>query len=122
MASVEHDHAVLRGSLASLPMQSYDVHEMASESGAMVREYAARGGTVFAVTWSGSQVPDLKLLLGSYYENYLAAAKVHPGARHLLSINAPNLVMTVVRSQRSASGQVYLPQLMPRGVTRRELR
>ncbi|MEO7207346.1 MAG: DUF2844 domain-containing protein [Steroidobacteraceae bacterium] len=122
VSSVAHDHAALHGSLISTPMQQYDVQEMMTDTGTRVREYSAHGGPVFAVTWSGAQVPDLKLLLGTYFDRYVAAAKVHRTGHHVLSVNTPSLAMSIVRFQRSASGQVYVPSLMPHGVTRRELR
>jgi len=121
--SVARDRDALQGTLHSVPEQSYDMHEILSASGATVREYAPPGGgDIFAVTWSGAQAPDLRLLLGTYFDRYVAAAKLHRRGHHELSIDTPDLVMTVVRFQRYVSGQVYLPSLMPRGVTRRELR
>jgi hypothetical protein len=77
---------------------------------------------VFALTWSGTQVPDLKQLLGTYFDRYMTAAQVHRTGHHVLSIATPDLVMTVVKFQRKSSGQVYVPSLMPSGVTRQELR
>jgi hypothetical protein len=120
--SVARDHQALRGTLAVTPMHGYDVHQMVSASGVTVREYATNTGGVFAVTWSGAQVPDLKVLLGSYYERYVSLARSHRTGHHALSINTPDLVVTSVRVQRMASGQVYLPRLLPSGVSRRELR
>ena len=122
VASVERDQAVLHGSRATALLQNYNIEEIVSASGATVREYVTHTGDVFAVTWSGSQTPNLKLLLGGHFEDYVSAARSHRGSHHVLSIDSPSLVMTVVRFQRSASGQVYLPRLMPRGVARRELR
>lgn len=121
-ASVAMDHAVLRGTLSVTPMQAFDVHRIAGDGGQTVREYATRQGRIFAVTWHGPRSPDLKLLLGAYFDRYVAAAKLQRTGHHLLSIRTPELVMTVVRFQRSASGQAYVPALMPRGVTRAELR
>lgn len=103
-------------------MQQYEVQEIVTDAGTTVREYAAHGGPVFAVTWRGAQVPDLHLLLGTYFDSYVAAAKAHRTGHHVLSVNTPSLAMSIVRFQRSASGQVYVPSLMPHGVTRRELR
>ncbi len=122
VSSVARDHAALHGSLVSTPMQQYDVQEMVTDTGTRVREYSAHGGPVFAVTWSGTQVPDLSLLLGTYFDRYVAAAKAHRTGHHVLSVNTPSLAMSIVRFQRSSSGQVYVPSLMPHSVTRRELR
>jgi Protein of unknown function (DUF2844) len=120
--SLARDHAALRGTLVVTPMQGYDVHQIVSAAGVTVREYATPVGGVFAVTWSGPQVPDLKLLLGSYFDRYVALAQTRRKGHHVLSINTADLVMTAVRFQRLATGRVYVPNLLPNGVTRRELR
>jgi hypothetical protein len=122
VGSLARDHEALRGTLVVTPMPSYEVHQMVSSSGVTVREYATHTGGVFAVTWSGTQVPDLKLLLGTYFDRYVALAQTHRTGHHVLSINTRDLVMTAVRFQRSATGQVYVPNLLPSGVSRRELR
>lgn len=122
VASPARDHEALRGTLAVTPMQRYDVHEIVTASGVTVREYAAHTGPVFAVTWSGTQVPDLKLLLGTYFDRYVSLAKTHRTGHHVLSIESPDLVMTAVRFQRTATGRAYVPALLPSGVSRGELR
>ncbi len=120
--SIARDRAALRSSLNTVSMKGYVVHELTTESGATVREYVTSAGTVFALTWNGTQVPDLKLLLSTYYDRYITAAQAHRTGHHVLSIATPELVMTVVKFQRKSSGQVYVPSLMPSGVTRQELR
>jgi hypothetical protein len=120
--SIARDRAALRSSLSTISMKGYDVQELRTESGATVREYVTSAGTVFALTWNGTQVPDLKLLLGAYFDRYMTAAQAHRTGHHVLSVATPDLVMTVVKFQRKSSGRVYVPSLMPNGVTRRELR
>ena len=122
IASLARDHEALRATLLVTPMQGYDVHQLVSASGVTVREYATHTGHVFAVTWSGMQVPDLKVLLGTYFERYVLLARSHRTGHHVLSINTPDLVMTSIRIQRMATGQAYVPGLLPSGVSRRELR
>lgn len=121
--TLTRDRDALRGTLRSIPQQTYDVQEITTASGTLVREYSSRtNGGIFAVTWSGVRAPDLQLLLGSYYDGYVAAAKTRHAGHHGLSIDSPGLMATIVRFQRYASGQVYVPALLPRGVTRSELR
>jgi hypothetical protein len=76
----------------------------------------------FAVTWEGRNTPDLEQLLGSSYSRYLAEARTHRSGHHLLSINTPDLVASVVRLQRSSIGHVHLPALVPAGVAVADLR
>ena len=120
--SLVRDHAEITGALIVTAMQAYDVHQIVSSTGITVREYATHAGRIFAVTWTGSQVPDLKNLLGSYFERYVSLARTHRMGHHVLSVNTPDLVMTSIRVQRTAVGQAYVPALMPSGVSRRELR
>lgn len=56
-ASLARDHAILRGPLVVTPLQSYDVHQMVSMTG--MTASMRHTGRVFAVTWTGTQVPDL---------------------------------------------------------------
>ena len=120
--SVARDREALRGSLVTRQMSSYEVHELTAGAGTTVREYVAPAGGVFAVTWSGAHPPDLKLLLGEYFSFYVAGARAHRGSHHVLSLDTPDLTLTVVRYQRKAAGQAYVPGLMPAGVSREELR
>jgi Protein of unknown function (DUF2844) len=65
------------------------VHQIVTAAGSTVREYATHTGGVFAVTWSGTQVPDLKVLLGSYFDRYVSLAQTRRTGHHVLSINTP---------------------------------
>jgi len=95
--------------------EGYDVHEMVAADGTTVRAYVEPGGRVFAVTWSGRVQPDLRVLLGPSYARYLEAARApHPG-HHVLSVNAPDLVLSVVRLPRGFAGHAHLPSLVPAG-------
>ncbi|MDE1924549.1 MAG: DUF2844 domain-containing protein [Gammaproteobacteria bacterium] len=121
-ASIAADSNAMRGTLAAKPMQAYEVQEIAGPHGGVVREYADRRGRVFAVAWQGNRMPDLAQLLGTYYDRYLAAASLHRSGHHLVVLRAPDLVVSVVRYQRSAFGHAYLPGRVPAGVLPAELR
>ncbi len=122
-ASIARDRIAMRVAQATTtPMQSYDVHRLADPAGGVVREYADRAGHVFAVTWHGPRSPDLKTLLGGYYDRYVAAAAQHRTGHHVVTVHAPDLVLSVVRFQRVAYGRAYLPNRMPTGVTKTDLR
>ena len=122
-ASIARDRIAMRVAQSmTTPMPSYDVHRMVDPAGGVVREYADRTGQVFAVTWHGPRGPDLKTLLGGYYDRYVAAATQHRTGHHVVTIHAPDLVLSVVRFQRFAYGRAYLPNRMPSGVTKADLR
>ena len=96
--------------------EGYDVHEMISADGTAVRAYVEPAGRVFAVTWSGRVQPDLRVLLGPYYARYLAAARAPHPSHHVLSVNAADLVFSVVKLPRGFAGRAHLPSLVPAGV------
>jgi hypothetical protein len=93
--------------------EGYDVHEMISADGTTVRAYVEPGGRVFAVTWSGRVQPDLRVVLGPYYARFLEAARAPHPSHHVLSINTPDLVLSVVKLPRGFAGRAHLPSLVP---------
>jgi hypothetical protein len=95
--------------------EGYDVHEMISADGTTVRAYVEPGGRVFAVTWSGRVQPDLRVVLGPYYARFLEAARAPHPSHHVLSINTPDLVLSVVKLPRGFAGHAHLPSLVPAG-------
>jgi hypothetical protein len=121
--SVRRDHAALQAAEVVSPTVLYDVHESRSADGLQIREYVDRvAGKVFAVTWQGPRSPDVSALLGDYAARYAAASQEHRGSHHVLSIDAPDLAVTIVRLPRGWAGQAYLPAAIPEGVDRAELR
>jgi hypothetical protein len=120
--SLVGDQAILGGADVVTPMTTYDLHEIKAASGTTVREYVSREGTVFAVSWGGPSHPNLQQLLGNSYSTYQAAARAHRRGHHIVSINTPDLVASVLRLQRTSSGQIYVPGLVPQGVAAASLR
>jgi len=70
-ASIETDAAALRGTPITRPSPAYTVREIAGESSMDVQEFTNNRGVVFAVSWSAPVIPDLRLLLGSYFGRFL---------------------------------------------------
>ena len=96
---------------------SYRIHEIQQPSGTLIREYAGNDGKVFAVTWHGPFVPNLRQILGSYFDEYAAAAKAGRQDRNHMLVRKSDLVVRVAGHMRAQSGLAYLPQAMPSGVT-----
>jgi hypothetical protein len=121
--SVPRDHAALHGAaLKVTPMANYDVHEITSAGGARVREYVSRDGTVFATTWSGPTMPDLKVVLASHYEEYAAGAQAHRGSHHVFAMDTDGLVLRVVKLPRGLAGSARVPALVPPGMSIQDIR
>jgi hypothetical protein len=121
--SVQRDNAALRAATAKVtPLAHCDVHEMTTAQGATVREYVAADGTVFATTWSGPAMPDLKVLLASHHAQYLAGAQERRGSHHVLALNTEGLVLRVVKLPRGIAGSAHLSALVPAGMDIQDIR
>jgi hypothetical protein len=122
-ASVQADQVHMQGTLRTTAMASYAVHEIQTASGTVVREYVSSSGTsagkVFAIGWKGPWPPDMRQVLGSYFDQYVQAAKAQRTARvgrRPLVIEEPGLVMSVGGHPRGFVGRAYVPEMLPAGV------
>ncbi|MFZ0319867.1 MAG: DUF2844 domain-containing protein [Candidatus Sulfotelmatobacter sp.] len=122
-ASVQADQVHLQGTLRSTAMGSYTVHEIQAASGTVVREYVSSSGVsagkVFAIGWKGPWPPDMRQVLGSYFDQYVEGVKAQRAARvgrAPLVIEQPGLVVHMSGHPRSFSGQAYVPEMLPAGV------
>ncbi|MGA7740816.1 MAG: DUF2844 domain-containing protein [Polyangia bacterium] len=100
---------------------THTMHELQAATGTKVREYADNDGKVFGVSWQGPFRPNLRQLLGSYYETYLKAAKTRVG-RGPVNIQAPGLVIQMSGHQRAFYGRAYLVDRVPQGLSTDEIR
>jgi len=120
--SIARDHTALRGQAETrTAMSNYDRHEITTASGTRVREYVSKAGKVFAVSWSGPSLPDLKTVLGAQYDAYLAAAQAPHHNHHVLTISTPDLVLQNSRLPRGFMGRAHIPSLVPAGTSTAEL-
>ena len=120
-SSVAADHAVLAGQIKVARVQRYAVHEIAAPSGTVVREFVSPAGKVFAVSWSGPTMPDLRQLLGPYFDTYVAEVQKRK-ARGAVNVVLPGLVVQSGGHMRAFAGKAYLPDGMPAGVASEEIR
>ena len=121
-SSISGDVQHLKGSIKSILRTNYRVHEIQLPSGTVLREFAAAGGNVFAVAWSGPAIPDLRQALGRYFDVYVTAAQAKQGGHRHLQIEQSEFVMQSSGHMRAFSGRAYLPQALPPGVTAGEIR
>lgn len=116
-SSVQTDGQQLQGSIKESDHGSYRVHEIQLPSGTLVREYAGLDGIVFAVTWNGPFMPNLRQTLGRYFDAYLTAAKAKHADHHHLQIQQSDLVVQASGHMRAFAGRAYLPPAVPGGVS-----
>jgi Protein of unknown function (DUF2844) len=121
-SSIAGDVQHLKGSIKATDRGNYRVHEIQLPSGTVLREYAAVGGDVFAVAWSGPAIPDLRQALGRYFDVFVTAAKAKQGGRRHLQIEQSGFVMQSSGHMRAFSGRAYLPQALPPGTSADEIR
>ena len=120
-ASVDADRVQVQGALVGITRRdAYAVHELQAPSGTSVREYVSPTGQVFGVAWQGPWMPDMRQLLGPYFDQYqslVQAAQASPRRRRgSLVIDTPGLVVHASGHPRAFSGSAYVPALVPQGV------
>ncbi|HVY05296.1 MAG TPA: DUF2844 domain-containing protein [Burkholderiales bacterium] len=113
--SIASDSASMNATATPTQAAKYAVHEIRAASGTLVREFVSQTGKVFAIAWQGPVMPDLRQILGSYFDRYERAAK--SGDRRNRGVNDPDLVVQSRGHMRAFTGMAYLPQLMPAGVS-----
>jgi hypothetical protein len=124
--SVQDDRAHMRAALVRMTRADrYAIHEIQAPSGTRVREYVSTAGTVFAVGWNGRWQPDLRQLLGNYFDPYVQAARAartsRPGQGPLL-IQQPGFVVQLSGRPRAFAGRAYVPLLVPQGLGADDIR
>lgn len=117
VASVQADGLELRGSIKEADHGNYRVHEIQLPSGTLVREYSGLDGHVFAVTWNGPFMPNLRQTLGRYFEPLATAAKAAHGDHRHLRIEQSDLVVEAHGHMHAFAGRAYLPSAIPSGVS-----
>jgi hypothetical protein len=123
LTSIERDRVRMKASISVTPMGRYTVHEMRSDSGSTVREFALPDGKVFAVAWQGPFHPDYQQLLGPYFAQLQQASGQQRRARRApLTVEAPGFVFQSVGHFRDLAGRAYVPQMLPAGVGVEEIR
>lgn len=116
VASIETDRLQVGGTVRVLPSAAYTVHELQAPSGTVVREYVSPAGIVFGVAWQGPSMPDLRQVLGTYFDRYVQAASKR-NARGPVAIEQPGLIVQSGGHMRAFVGRAYIPEALPAGVT-----
>jgi hypothetical protein len=119
--SIAADQVRLAASVRILRAELYTMHELEAATGTKVREYLDSEGNVFAVSWQGPFRPNLRQLLGSYYETFLKAAGPRV-SRGPLNLSLPGLVIHMSGHQRAFYGRVYIVDRVPQGLPTDEIR
>jgi hypothetical protein len=94
----------------------YTVSLSTLDSGTIVREYADASGVVFAVSWKGPTLPDLRTLLGDKFTVMTSNAAKRPKAGHSqLAVDQSDVVIVSNGHMRAYAGQAWIPSALPAG-------
>ena len=118
-ASIEADRVHMQGTRKMRAAEFFAVHEIQAANGTVVREFVSNEGKVFAVAWHGPWQPDMRQLLGSYFDQYARAAQSRGGARmgrRPVMIDEAGLVVEISGHLRAFAGRAYVPEMLPAGV------
>ena len=104
-------------------VSNYVTRDTTLATGTQVREYVSGSGVVFAVTWHGPVLPDLKALLGKYFDTMVAeSARLPRAGRSPLAINRPEVVINSGGHMRAFEGSAWIPAEFPAGFTADDVR
>jgi hypothetical protein len=114
--SVQADSAKLQSSVKMSDRSLYRLHEMTLSTGTVVREFVGLDGNVFAVSWHGPYMPNLRQTLGKYFDTMASAPRGHADRNHV-QIQQGDLVVQNGGHMMSFSGRAYLASAVPAGVS-----
>jgi hypothetical protein len=122
-SSVAADQAHMKAMREEKAGSAYTVHEITTPSGTMVREFVSSAtGQVFAVTWQGPFMPDLRQVLGDHFATLVDATGKERIGRSNAVVNRPEVVIHSGGHMRAFAGKAYLPGQLPEGVSVEDIR
>jgi hypothetical protein len=126
VTTVNEDRAKMQGALMSITRNDrFEVHQLQASNGATVREYVSSTGTVFAVSWEGQWMPDLRQVLGPYFDAYQRTVPAVRNARRShgpMTFRSGDLVVQIGGHPRAFVGRAYIERLMPQGMQAETIR
>jgi hypothetical protein len=112
-ASVTVDAASIQATESILTDANFTVYELRTVAGSVIREYVNPSGIVFAVNWHGPVMPDLRRLLGSFFDRYVQHITNNQPTRRHVKLDAADLVVHSSGHMGAFSGHAFLPQSLP---------
>jgi hypothetical protein len=114
-ASIANDTAALEASREITQAAGVEVHVLHLRSGTTVHEYAAHG-KVFAIAWGGPVIPDLRRLLGSYFDAYVNDPQGRGTGHHTMRVvQTRDWVVQSAGHQNGFVGRAWLSNELPAG-------
>lgn len=104
------------------PARAFEVHETLAGDGSQLRQYVSPAGVVFAATWTGPALPDLKLILGPHHAVFAAALAAGTGSQKVFAMATDDMVLQLVKLPRGFAGAAHVPWLLPPGTRPEDIR
>jgi len=109
-------HVLAASGAAGAGAAGYSVNSSVLANGTTVREYVGADGLVFAVSWNGPFMPDLRTLLGDQFTTMTAEAARRPKAGHSqLRVERPEVTIESTGHMRAYAGRAWLTAKLPAG-------
>ena len=107
----------LESASSPLPLErpTFTGHPRTLASGTRVVEYADIQGTVFAVTWSGPYLPDLRQLLGRHFASFIRHQQQQTALHAAVVLRTSDVVILSSGQMGAFSGRAWLPGRIPEG-------
>ena len=121
-SSVEADRASMKGALRVTPTVDYSLHEIQTSAGVVIHEYVSADGKVFAVSWRGDGIPDLRQMLGGYYGQFAQATSQPHYNHHHLAVRTTDVVVESSGRARAFFGRTWAPALLPQNFSVHDIR
>ena len=104
------------GSKSNNGSASYSVSTTTLAGGTTVREYVDADGVVFAVTWNGPFLPDLRELLGQHFATLRNESARQPKAgRGQVRVAQPDVTIESGGHMRAYAGRAWINSRLPAG-------
>jgi hypothetical protein len=98
------------------------VYTSVTRSGIRISEYVNFQGMIVAIAWQGPSVPDMRQVLGPYFQTYVSEPPdVKTSHRHV-ELHTPDLVVQSSGHLRAFQGKAYLPKLLTSGIAVYQIR
>ena len=112
-ASVQTDAAKWQAPAVVVRKAQFALYTQTTPDGVTVRQYVSPTGIVFAVAWEGPVLPDLEVLLATYFSIYRDALQQR---RRSVRIDSPALFLESGGMMRAFVGRAYIRAQMPAGM------
>jgi hypothetical protein len=121
-ASVKTDQQAMNAVATATSAPAYTAYDIHTPSGIRIREFVSPSGLVFAVAWQGPALPDMRQLLGAYFDRYVNGVNALGPASSSRVVQQPGFVAYAGGHMRAFVGRAYIPEAVPEGVDVADIR